>query len=82
MNRREIEEWVGNPVFLICWPFTSTVNTAEGKQYWWRQPLREQRKQWTLLKLTKGGMALITDGENTFGVPPFYVSPIVTIKEV
>jgi hypothetical protein len=81
MNRRQIEEWAGNPVFLISWPFTGSVNTAEGKQYTWSAWRKEQRKQWILLKLTKGGMALITDGENTFGVPPFYVSPIVTITE-
>lgn len=68
-------------VYLINWPFTDTgtVNTAEGNQYSWSAWRKDKRTQWTLLKLTKGGMALITDGENTFWVPPFYVSQIVTI---
>jgi hypothetical protein len=81
MNHRQVEEWAGNPVFLLAWPFIGPVNTAEGNQYQWYRQSAEKRKQWILLKLTKGGMALITDGENTFGVPPFYVSPIVTITE-
>lgn len=78
MNRRQIEEWAGNYVYLVCWPFTGAINTAEGKQY--NGMFDAKGKQWMLLRLTKGGLAMVTDGENTFGVPPFYVSEIVMIE--
>jgi hypothetical protein len=76
MNRRQIEEWAGKYVFLTHWPFTSSVNTAEGKQY---NGMQDRRKHWLLLRLTKGGMAMITDGENTISVPPFDLNYCCTV---
>jgi hypothetical protein len=54
-----------------------SVNTAEGKQY---GPNYDVSKPWVLLKLTKGGMAMLYDGENTISVPPFYVNDRITLR--
>lgn len=77
MNRKQVEQWAGSTVYLICWPFTGSVNTAEGKQF---GPNYNVAKEWLLLKLTKGGLAMLTDGENTISVPPFYVNDRITLK--
>lgn len=79
MNRTQIEQWAGKIIYLTMWPFMGdgTVKTAEGKTY---GPNYDISKQWLLLKLTKGGMAMITDGANTISVPPYVVNDRVTLR--
>lgn len=75
MNRTQVEQWVGNPVFLTWWPYKQGCYTAKGVHI----DNYGVGKQWELLKVTKGGLAVICDGVHTISVPPANIDTVLTL---
>lgn len=77
MNRVQVQQCIGCTVYLQSWPYAGPITTAKGVELY----NYGVGKPWTLMQLTKRGMAVICDGVHTLSVPPFDINYIFTIKE-